>query len=255
MSVTFDSDLTACAALVHRGDPERFAAAMAAPVAARAVLFPIYAFNVEVARAPWVTTEPLIAQMRLQWWADVLEEIASGGPVRRHEVVTPLARVLPSAAVDPLSILVEARRLDVERAPFASEGDLLRYLSQTAGNLAQAAACSLGASPQALEALVRWGQAAGLARYLCAVPALKGLGRQPLPPDADVTRLVQSCLEDIPSWRATSRGLGPGRAAALEFWQTRPVLRQATKTPALVDQGGLGLSPFSAKWRLLLVAL
>ena len=31
----FDDDLTACADLVRRGDPERFLAAMAAPVAAR----------------------------------------------------------------------------------------------------------------------------------------------------------------------------------------------------------------------------
>ncbi|MEC3862314.1 squalene/phytoene synthase family protein [Mesobacterium sp. TK19101] len=255
MSVTFDSDLTACAALVERGDPERFAAAMAAPVAARAVLFPIYAFNVEVARAPWVTSEPLIAQMRLQWWADALEEIASGGPVRRHEVVTPLARVLTPAAVVSLSMLVDARRLDVERAPFASEEALLRYLSETAGSLAEAAAQSLGAPSQAMEGLARWGQAAGLARYLRAVPALKALGRKPLPPGADVIRLVQICLDEIPSWRAMACRLGPGRAAALELWQAQPVLRQAVWNPARVDDGRLGLSPFSAKWRLLLAAL
>ena len=72
----------ACAALVERGDPQRFRAAMAAPPEARRVLFPLYAFNVEVARAPWVTQEPMIAEMRLQWWRDALEEIAMGGRVR-----------------------------------------------------------------------------------------------------------------------------------------------------------------------------
>ena len=87
----FDDDLTACAQLVERGDPDRFAAAMAAPVRARAVLFPLYAFNLEVARAPWLTQESMIAEMRLQWWRDALEEIRAGGLVRRHEVVTPLA--------------------------------------------------------------------------------------------------------------------------------------------------------------------
>ena len=55
MSAGFDPDLTACAELVARADPSRFRATMAAPVAARRVLFPIYAFNTEVARAPWVT--------------------------------------------------------------------------------------------------------------------------------------------------------------------------------------------------------
>ena len=50
---------------------------MAAPLAARQILFPLYAFNVEVARAPWVASEPMIGEMRLQWWRDVLEEIGA----------------------------------------------------------------------------------------------------------------------------------------------------------------------------------
>src|SRR6056297_157483 len=98
----FDSDLTACAQLVERGDRDRFAAAMAAPVDARKVLFPIYAFNIEVSRAPWVTQEPMIAEMRLQWWTDALDEIASSGLVRRHEVVTSLAHVLDETAARQL---------------------------------------------------------------------------------------------------------------------------------------------------------
>ncbi len=47
--------IAACAALVERGDPDRFAATMAAPMAARARLWPLYALNLEAARAPWVT--------------------------------------------------------------------------------------------------------------------------------------------------------------------------------------------------------
>ncbi|MFN3209661.1 MAG: squalene/phytoene synthase family protein, partial [Roseovarius sp.] len=76
--MALDPDIMACAGLVHRGDPERFAATMAAPVPAREKLFPLYAFNVEVSRAPWVTQESMIAEMRLQWWRDVLEEIRTG---------------------------------------------------------------------------------------------------------------------------------------------------------------------------------
>ena len=94
MSVVFDDDVKACAALVQRADPDRFRATMAAPVSARSVLFPVYALNVEVARAPWVTQESMIAEMRLQWWRDALQQIAEGTAVRRHEVVTPLSRVL-----------------------------------------------------------------------------------------------------------------------------------------------------------------
>ncbi|MEL7216333.1 MAG: phytoene synthase, partial [Pseudomonadota bacterium] len=42
---------TACAELVRTGDPDRFLAAMTASVEGRARLFPLYAFNLEVAKA------------------------------------------------------------------------------------------------------------------------------------------------------------------------------------------------------------
>src|SRR5210317_942930 len=107
--MTLDADVLACAAIVEKGDPERFAAAMASPVEARRVLFPLYAFNVEVSRAPWVTQEPMIAEMRLQWWRDALEEIAQSRPARRHEVVTPLSRILDPETAQRLDRLVAAR--------------------------------------------------------------------------------------------------------------------------------------------------
>ena len=46
-----------CAALVEKGDPDRFLATMSVPVAAREVLFPLYAFNVEVTRAREILDE------------------------------------------------------------------------------------------------------------------------------------------------------------------------------------------------------
>ena len=84
--------LNACAALVERSDADRFRAIMAAPVAARPVLFAIYAFNVEVTRAPWVTKEEMIAEMRLQWWRRCAREEIAGRwqVVRKHEVVDAL---------------------------------------------------------------------------------------------------------------------------------------------------------------------
>ena len=77
--------LNACAELVRQGDPDRFLATMAATPEARAKLFPLYAFNLEVAKAPWVTREPMIAQMRLQWWQDIVTEVVEGKPPRAHE--------------------------------------------------------------------------------------------------------------------------------------------------------------------------
>ncbi len=46
--------IDACAALVEKGDPERFLPAMTAPVELRGRLMVLYAFNLEVARAALV---------------------------------------------------------------------------------------------------------------------------------------------------------------------------------------------------------
>ena len=70
----------ACAELVRRGDPDRFLSAMTAPPELRGRLMILYAFNLEVARAPWVASEPMLAEMRLQWWADAIAEIFEGRP-------------------------------------------------------------------------------------------------------------------------------------------------------------------------------
>ena len=86
--------ISACAALVRSGDPDRFAATMTAAPEQRGSLFVLYALNLEAAKAPWVTQEAMIAEMRLQWWRDVVEEIAAGKPARAHEVAGPLAEVM-----------------------------------------------------------------------------------------------------------------------------------------------------------------
>src|SRR5438552_16844209 len=78
-------------ALVRRHDHDRYLSALFAPEPARAGLFALYAFNVEVAKTREVVREPILGSIRLQWWRDALAEIYGGGPVRRHEVVEPLA--------------------------------------------------------------------------------------------------------------------------------------------------------------------
>ncbi len=239
--------IAACAALVERGDPDRFLSAMAAPVPARRVLFPLYAFNLEVARAPWVTAEPMIAEMRLQWWRDALAEIAGGGPVRRHEVATPLAEAIRPGDVPVLDALVAARRWDLGREGFADEAELAAHLDATAGGLMWVAARRLGA-PEAAEPVVRdlaWGQ--GLAAWFQAVPALEAAGRRPLPdgrPGA-VRALAGEGLRRIARARH-SRTAIPGSAAPalLAAWLAKPLLKRAAADPGAVADGRLATSEF-----------
>lgn len=238
--MNWSDDLNACAAIVERGDPLRFRTAMLAPVAQRGALFALYAFNVEVSRAPWVTQEAMIAEMRLQWWRDVLEEISGGGPVRRHEVATPLAQVLSPEQARLLDALVAARRWDIYREPFEDAADLARYIDQTAGHLMWVAAQLLG---DAQERPVRQAaHAAGIGAWLRAIPALEAAGRVPLldGTPAGVADLAKGALEALAQARkgraAVARACAP---ALLLATAAEPALSKALRAPQAVVAGEL----------------
>ncbi|MGI3168218.1 squalene/phytoene synthase family protein [Pseudooceanicola sp. C21-150M6] len=230
-------DVNACAALVERGDPARFRAAMAAPVSARAVLFPLYAFNLEVARAPWVTQEPMIARMRLQWWRDALAEIAEGRMVRRHEVVTPLALAVGAEGALRLQRLVDGREADVEPSGFADAAALWSYLEATSAPLIEVAALSLGGGA-ALAGPA--GRALGLVNWFAAIPALEEAGQRPLPDGREeaVAELARTALADLAKVR---RGWGEVPAAARPAYfplaGIGSLLRRVARQPGLVAAG------------------
>lgn len=248
-------DLTACADLVRRADPDRFLSAMASPVAARCVLFPLYAFNVEVARAPWVTQEHVIAEMRLQWWRDALEEIGAGGPVRRHEVATPLAGVLDAQGARMLDDLILARRWDIYRDPFQDKAAFEDYVDKTASGLMWTAARALGA-PEAVRPVIRdAGYAHGLGSLLRAIPALERAGRIPLVDGRAeaVSALAQDALGRLSRARRARASLPKSSVPAmLPLWKTGALLRRAAASPGRVAEGTLDIAP--ARSRLMLMA-
>lgn len=240
VSVDFDDDVKACAALVHRADPDRFMAVMAAPVAARPKLFPLYALNVEVARAPWVTQETMIAEMRLQWWRDALQEIAEGKAVRRHEVVTPLSQVLSPDLAATLDEYVAVRRWDIYRDPFEDEAHFDAYINHSAGSLMVAAAQVLG---EADEAVLRdFGYGVGVANWFRAIPDLEARGRIPLldgTPDG-VRSLAQKALGRLQRAQSNGPGISANvRPALYAGWQAEWVLRRVVTRPERVAVGDL----------------
>ena len=243
--------IDACAALVERGDPDRFAAVMAAPVALRGRLFVLYAFNLEVARAPWVTKEPLIAEMRLQWWRDVVAEPAP----RAHDVAGPLFELIRDAALplDVLDTLIAARRWDVYSAPFADALEFETYLENTAAGLMWLAAKACGADAAAQPGVRAYGWAHGLANYLRAVPDLTARGRMPLLDKRAnaIATLAQAGLARIAAARADRRLVERASPALLAGWQAERLLRQVLADPSVVAKGRIGQSEFSRRGGLL----
>lgn len=250
--MTFDDDLKSCAQLVQQADPDRFLATMAAPVAARSLLFALYAFNVELSRAPWASEETMIAEMRVQWWRDIGGEIAQGGPVRRHNVATPLGRLLRPELAGCIDAMAEARRWDIYRDPFESDADLDRYIDATSGGLMWMAAASLG---QADEAVIRkFAYGVGLCNWLRAIPDLVARKRIPLldgTPDG-IRTLAKKGLDRIAEAHHDRRKVSAQAGIALlSGWQARRILMQALQEPDRVAEGTLGLSEFHRRSSLM----
>lgn len=249
--------IAACAELVRRGDPDRFLAVMAAPVAARARLFPLYAFNLEIARAPWVTQEVLIAEMRLQWWRDVVAHAPSGA-AKAHEVAGPLHEVIRAAGLpaEVIDRLVAARRWDIHRDPPDGLTGLTDYLEDTGAGLMWLAARSLGA-PGLAEASVRaYGWATAAAGYLRAVPQLQARGRQPLPTGVASRDLARLGLQKLAAARAGRQAVPRDVAPALlAGWQTEAILKRALAAapsalalPEVQRRGRLLWQAFTGRW-------
>ncbi|MZR12935.1 phytoene synthase [Maritimibacter sp. DP07] len=240
--------VSACAEIVQEGDPDRFLATMTADVPGREALFPLFAFNLEIARAPWVTAEPLIAEMRLQFWRDVLDEIEQGAQPRAHEVAAPLTAAVHARAIPlaPLRALIDARRADIAREPFATPAALWDYINEGAGGLMFASVAALGGTRES-EARVL-GRVHGLAAWLEAQPALEAHGWRA----ADLSlypEMIDTALSELKGLRGTR--FGPATPAARVAWRAKGILKRAKADPNAIAEGRLSESEFARRGGLL----
>lgn len=245
--------IAACAALVERGDPDRFLATMAAPPAARARLWPLYACNLELACIPWLTAEPMLAEMRLQWWVDTFR----AGRVPGHEVAGPLMELVVEAGlpVDVLVAMAEARLADVWKEGFADAGALVAHIDATAGNLMWLAARALGAAGGAESVVRDFAIGSGLAAWFRAVPELAARGRDPLPP-GDPAALVALARDHLSRARAArSRVPAVAGPALLAGWRADATLRRLGQVPGRMHSGGLDEPEVTRRGTLLLRSL
>lgn len=203
----------------------------------------LYAFNGEISRAPWMVSEPLIAEMRLQWWADAVGEIYEATP-RRHEVVDALAETVRAHDLprETLDRMIAARRLDIYKERFADWAGVEAYVDHTAADLMELAARVLGAGTGAPTAR-SFGRGDGIARFLRALPDLEAAGWHAMPEGQTTEAAAASGRAAIALARQGRRGYPRGAVAALLPGVSAD--RQLTR----IAQGGDGaISEFSRRW-------
>lgn len=180
-----DDPFTYCLDQIRRFDHDRYLCALFAPEQDRRRLSALYAFNLEIARVREAVSEPIIGQMRLQWWRDALGEFATG-TIRTHPVAQALARALAERPVRPelFERLLTAREFDLTDDPPADLAALETYAADTSSALLQAGLDLLGITDSAAEAAAEHvGVAWSLTGLLRAVPFHARRRRLYLPDD------------------------------------------------------------------------
>lgn len=140
------SALSHCAHEVREHDHDRYLTALFVPAAHREAVFALYAFNAEVARTREAVSEPVLGQIRLQWWREALDEIYQG-EVREHPVVVGLSQAVDRYSLDRVQFdaLLDAREGDLDDdAPPADLAALEAYAAATSGTLSALAMSVLG---------------------------------------------------------------------------------------------------------------
>lgn len=226
----------ACLQALRQGDPDRFAIVLAAPAGLRPALAGLYALNLEIARAPLASAEPLLAQMRLQWWDDALAAHARGAAMPGHEVLNLIAAEW-GQEIAGMRRVIAARARDAARDPIPDEAILMAYLRDTGGAVMQIAARRAGLDDD--PALRDHAEGAALAGWLRALPELAQLGLGLAPDAADphelAARGASLLAQARPKVRALPRhmrivlfpGAGAGPAlramAARRDWAQSPI--------------------------------
>ena len=155
--------------LIRRVDPDRWLTSrFIGDAGVRADVIALYAYDHELARARRVASTPLMAEIRLTWWREALDEIFAHGAVRRHPVAEALAaavrrRCLPRA---PLEAMIDGQ-IEAADAPVLDVAAAVTWADAVEGSAARTAAMILDPEASA-EAAAPAGRAWGLALLLRA---------------------------------------------------------------------------------------
>jgi phytoene synthase len=186
MAMALDDAAQHCDELVRGEDKDRWLTALFVPEERRPLIHALYAFNIELARIRGLVREPMLGEIRLQWWEDAVTGIFTG-ETPDHPVLQLLARTIEAGDL-PLHAfrnMIEARRFDLYDDPMPSLTELEGYLGETSSALIQLAALVLAGEGALRTPSVSGyaGVAVGIAGLMRSLPQHRARGQCYIPLD------------------------------------------------------------------------
>jgi 15-cis-phytoene synthase len=163
------------------GEPDRLAAALLAPEPQRNALLALAAFSSELRRIPYAVKEPMMGEVRLQWWRDAIRTATpTSNPIADALLDAMTTYAWPSAV---LIAMTEAHAFDLYADPMPDEAALHGYLAKTEGALFELGLRVMGRTPDgnSVALCTQAAQSYGLVRLFADLPIWLHRGRCPLP--------------------------------------------------------------------------
>lgn len=202
----------------RRDEPDRYLAALLAPAEASGALITLAAFAGELARIPASVSEPLIGEIRLQWWRDAVD--AAGRREKcGHPVADALSTLMQTHGIDGLRLqrMIDARAFDLTGDLHADEAALDRHLAETEGLAFDIAHEILTGRPLPGSIAAQAGLGYGLARALGRLPASLHNGGFPIAETVLAQNgVTRSRLAERPFAAETRAGIGTAIRASRE---------------------------------------
>lgn len=240
-------------------DYDNYLAALLAPREVRRDLIALTAFRGEVARAVETVSEPIMGEIRLQWWRDALVGMRTGTSTG-HPVADAFAEAIARHKLSDQAILgiLDANTRALEPDFPVSEEELEAYLRESDATALKLAAqiLSVDMNDGVCELANAAAQANGRVRLLRALPLMLSHGRQPFSaPHGDWVQAAGPVMHAARAWLkearlravAAPRGLYP---ALLPLALVEPYLAALQELGPNIARQKAEIFPLTRVWRL-----
>jgi phytoene synthase len=245
-------------------DRDRYVAALFAPRSVRDDLFALCAADAEIGRIADAVTEPMLGEIRLEWWREALLDgnAPTGDPVADACAAAILTHRLDRARV---SDMIDARRFDVTGGRMPDMRALRTWAEKSSGASVALAAALLAPDADRRkvdDASAAAGRALGLTRVVTRFAEDSVRGRFFVPPGivaADQPDDERSALRDLHdralaalnrAHEAMSELPRGARPAFSPLALLRPRLDAARRADFDPERAPLEIGPLSRLWRL-----